>query len=77
MLGKTAIQTISVPTEKGKTMAKITKPNNRRKSYLYACTNCLGEFYFCGTDCNYSFCPRCGVMFWMEDEIDLDYGAEG
>lgn len=47
--------------------AKIEKAVQRRKSYMYACSVCKGEFYFCGTKCNYHYCPRCGRPF--EGEI--------
>lgn len=43
--------------------ARIEKAVQRRKSYMYACSLCKGEFYFCGMNCNYSYCPRCGRLF--------------
>lgn len=58
--------------------AKIKKAVQRRKSYMYACTSCKEEFYFCGMKCNYHFCPRCGRSFAgsVEDKVDFDYEAE-
>lgn len=51
-----------------KSLARIKKVNDRRKSYVYGCTACNGTFYFCGTDCNYNFCPRCGRLFEVGEE---------
>lgn len=36
-----------------------TKANNRPKSYIYRCTNCGKEAYYCGSDCGYKYCPNC------------------
>ena len=46
--------------------ARIEKAVQRRKSYMYRCTACDGEFYFCGTNPNYNYCPRCGRPFAKE-----------
>ena len=50
--------------------ARIEKAVQRRKSYMYRCSVCGGEFYFCGMKPNYDYCPRCGRPFdrRIEDE---------
>ena len=54
-------------------MARIEKAIQRRKSYMYSCSKCKGTFYFCGTDCNYNFCPRCGRLFEVGGEDGKQY----
>ena len=49
-------------------VAQIEKPTNRPKSYMYACSACKGEFYFCGVKCGYDYCPRCGRPFEKEND---------
>ena len=39
-----------------------------KKSYMYRCSVCNGEFYFCGMNPNYNYCPRCGRPFAKEVE---------
>lgn len=46
---------------------RIEKAQPRKKSYMYACSTCKGEFYFCGMNCNYNYCPRCGRPFVKGD----------
>ena len=48
--------------------ATIEKAVPRAKSYLYACSVCKGEFYYCGPKCNYHYCPRCGRPFKEGDK---------
>ena len=47
------------------TISKATgewmRENIRPKSYLRICSVCRKVAYFCGTGCNYKFCPNCGV----------------
>ena len=53
-----------------KQVARIEKAVPRRKSYVYRCSVCNGEFYFCGMNPNYEYCPRCGRPFEKEAAND-------
>lgn len=37
------------------------KANKRPKSYIYRCSVCGKEAYFCGVVCGYGYCPNCGA----------------
>lgn len=43
------------------------KANKRPKSYIYRCSACGGEAYFCGGVCGYDYCPNCFAK--MDGEI--------
>lgn len=34
--------------------------NGRPKTYIRRCSVCGKDAYFCGSGCNYKFCPNCG-----------------
>lgn len=54
--------------------ARVLRVKSRPKSYFCRCSKCLKAFYFCGANCDYEYCPRCGERFsgqapQREDEI--------
>lgn len=45
------------------------KANKRPKSYIYRCSVCGKEAYFCGVGCGYKYCPNCGAEMESDNNV--------